>query len=87
MNNEDILKKTAAIICESIRCGPVPITRDTRATDVRGWDSLSHTMILMQLEDGFAIRLPMERVLTATTVGDLVDLIAELKPAGGTSSP
>jgi len=36
-------------------------------------------MILMQLEDGFDVRLPMDRVLRLGTVGDLVDLIRELK--------
>lgn len=78
MDSEAILKKTGQIIRETIRCASAPITRATRAMDVRGWDSLSHTMILIQLEDGFGIRLPMDRVLRLSTVGDLVDLIAEL---------
>jgi acyl carrier protein len=79
MNRADLLLETGRIIRETVGCGPVTITRETRAMDVRGWDSLSHTMILMQLEDGFGIRLPMERVLTLGSVGELIDLIAELK--------
>ncbi len=79
MANDDILKATARIIRASVSGGPGPITRDTRAMEVRGWDSLSHTVILMNLEDGFGVRLPIERVLRLNTVGDLVDLIAELK--------
>jgi len=78
MNPNELLEATARIIRETVQCGPVAITRDTRAMDVRGWDSLSHTMILMNLEDGFGVRLPMERVLGLGTVGDLV---AELKVA------
>jgi acyl carrier protein len=81
MDHESILQQTAQIIRDTVLCGPVPITRETRAMDVRGWDSLSHTMILMQLEDGFGLHLPLERVLRLATVGDLVDLIAELKSA------
>ncbi len=81
MDPEKILQQTGQIIRDTTLCGAVSITRNTRAMDVRGWDSLSHTMILMQLEDGFGIRLPMERVLRLATVGDLVDLIAELKSA------
>ena len=76
-----LLTETGRIIRDTLLCGPVPITRATRAVDVRGWDSLSHTMILMQLEDGFDVQLPMERVLGLGTVGDLVDLIGELKAA------
>jgi len=79
MTPEDILPQAARIIRDTLQCGPVPITRETQAMHVRGWDSLSHTMILMQLEDGFGVRLPMERVLGLSTVGDLVDLIAEIR--------
>jgi acyl carrier protein len=79
MTKEDILLKLGAIITDTLGCGPVPIGRETRAIDVRGWDSLSHTMILMQIEDGFGVSLPLERVLGLSKVGDLVDLLAELK--------
>ena len=79
MSADDILQQTSIIIRDTIQCGPVPISRTTRAMDVRGWDSLSHTMILMNLEDGFGVELPMDRVLRLGTVGDLVDLIGELK--------
>ncbi len=81
MNPDEILKQAARIICDTLQCGPVPIARETQAMHVRGWDSLSHTMILMQLEDGFGVRMPMDRVLRLSTVGDLVDLIADLKKA------
>lgn len=81
MHLDEILSQTARIIRDTLECGPVPIARETQAMHVRGWDSLSHTMILMQLEDGFGVRLPMERVLRLGTVGELVDLIAELKAA------
>ncbi len=84
MNQDEIFQQTAVIIRDTIHCGAVPIGRETRAMDVRGWDSLSHTMILMNLEDGFGIELPMDRVLRLETVGDLVDLIAELKGTAST---
>ena len=84
MSPDDILQRSAAIIRDTIQCGPAPISRTTRAMDVRGWDSLSHTMILMNLEDGFGIQLPMERVLRLGTVGDLVDLISEVRTTPST---
>ena len=81
MQKEHILDETGRIIRDALQCGPVAITRDTQAMDVRGWDSLAHTMILIQLEDGFNVRLPTDRVFGLNTVGDLVDLIGELKAA------
>lgn len=77
MTQDDILKKAGEIIRDTLQCGPVTITPATQAMEVRGWDSLSHTMILMQIEDGFGIRLPMERVFGLSSVGDLVALIDE----------
>lgn len=83
MNSDDILTKAGQIIRDTIGCGPVAITRATRAMDIRGWDSLSHTMVLMQLEEGFGVRLPMDRVLRLGNVGEMADLIAELLSSGG----
>lgn len=85
MNADAILIKAAQIIRDTIGCGPVEITRTTRAMDIRGWDSLSHTMVLMQLEEGFGVQLPMDRVLRLGNVGEMVDLIAELLSSGGGS--
>ena len=87
MNHEAILPQVSSIIRDVALSGPVPITRSTKAMDVRGWDSLSHTMILLQLEDCFSVRFPMERVLAAGTVGDLVDLIAELRQVPVSPTP
>ena len=79
MNSDEILQRVSAIIRDVTLSDSVTITRLTKAMDVRGWDSLSHTIILLHLEDDFSVRFPMERVLKARTVGDLVDLIAELR--------
>lgn len=77
MTPETILDQTAAIIRDVTRCGAVPINRTTKATDVRGWDSLSHTMILMRVEDRFGLTLSDDRTLRLSSMGELVDLIAE----------
>jgi acyl carrier protein len=55
------------------------IDRDTTSADVAGWDSLSHSLLLMAIEDHFGIELPLDRVYEAANVGELVDLVAELK--------
>lgn len=72
----DILSQVASIIREVSLSGPVPIARETKALDVRGWDSLSHTMVLMKIEDHFGISLPVERTLRLNNVGELVDLVS-----------
>ncbi len=77
MTHDEILARTTAVIADTLQSGPLTLTRETRAQQVRGWDSLSHTMIILALEDAFAVQLPIDRTLTLKNVGDLIDLIAE----------
>jgi len=78
MDTESTLAKIAEVIRDVTQSGPVDIGRSTQAMDVRGWDSLSYTMILMRLEEVFKVTLPMERVLQLSNVGELTDLVGEL---------
>lgn len=78
MTSEEILRRLTKVVRSTVPCGDVPLTRETRAMDVRGWDSLSHTMILVALEDEFDLTFPTERVLAVGNVGQLMDLITEL---------
>jgi acyl carrier protein len=79
MTKDDILAQVGDIIRETFRQKDVVITRETTALDVDGWDSLSHTMLLLDVETHFGARLPAERVYDLADVGELVDLIAEVK--------
>jgi len=76
MTNDDICLRMGHVIRETLKCGPVVVTRATQAGDVRGWDSLSHTMILLQIENSFGVRLPIERMYEMKNVGELVDVVA-----------
>lgn len=55
------------------------IGRETTSADVTGWDSLSHSLLLMNIEEHFGIELPLDRVYEARNVGELVDLIDEVR--------
>jgi acyl carrier protein len=79
MTKDEILAQVGDIIRETFRQKDVEITRETTALDVDGWDSLSHTMLLLDVETHFGVRLPTEKVYDLADVGELVDLIAEVK--------
>ncbi len=55
------------------------ISAATTAQDVDGWDSLSHTMLLMKIEDELGCELPLDRVYGAANVGDLIDIAADAR--------
>ena len=78
MTSDEILARINTVVSDALQSGKITLTRETKAMQVRGWDSLSHTIILIALEDAFACTLPVERTLALKNVGDLVDLIAEV---------
>jgi len=79
MTKDQILEQTAEIIRETFQQDDAEINRETTALDVDGWDSLSHTMLLLEVETHFKVRLPADRVYELANVGELVDLVAEVK--------
>lgn len=52
------------------------ITRSTSALDVEGWDSLSHSLFILAVEDEFGVDLPLDKTYEMQNIGELVDLIA-----------
>lgn len=63
-------------IANTFHCDPSSISRTTQAEDIDGWDSLTHTVLLVAIEKHFGIRLDYERVLDVEDVGGLVDFVA-----------
>jgi acyl carrier protein len=53
----------------------VSITRETTSVDINGWDSLSHSLFILGVEDEFGLDLPLDKTYELRNIGDLVDLI------------
>jgi len=51
------------------------LSAETVATEVPGWDSLSHVRVLAAVEDAFAIRFRSLEVLRLKNVGELQALV------------
>lgn len=51
------------------------VDRETTATDVPGWDSLSHVTLILTMEQRFAIRFASTEVAMLKNVGELEDMI------------
>jgi acyl carrier protein len=51
------------------------VTRSTSSADVDGWDSLSHSLFILDVEDAFGIELPLEKTFELRDIGELVDLV------------
>ncbi len=51
------------------------LNAETTASDVDGWDSLRHAELIMLLGEEFDIDVPLDKVMKAETVGDLVAIM------------
>ena len=70
------------LICRTFHCRPEQVSRATQASDIDGWDSLSHGVLLVAIERHFAITLNYADVYDAADVGTLTDHVAATAQAG-----
>ncbi|MFH1844073.1 MAG: acyl carrier protein [bacterium] len=77
MEELGLFDQIANVIRRTFNCDGVTIDRETTAFEIDGWDSLGHTMLILELESEFALRMPTSRMLFLNTVGDLEQLIEE----------
>ena len=50
------------------------------ANDVQGWDSLSHVVLILAIENRFKIKFNHKELLTLKNVGDLIKSIESKHP-------
>lgn len=80
ISETEILLRVQTVIMRTLKNAAfqTPISRETTAHHVQGWDSLSHAVLIMAVEREFAIELPLEDTLDMTNVGELVDMVSGL---------
>ena len=53
------------------------IDRETTASDVPGWDSLSHVRLVLTIEKAFEIKFIPREVSSFSNVGELSDIVEQ----------
>ena len=78
----DELKK---VLLETLQLDDWDIQHETKASEVPGWDSLSHVNVIMAVEQRFNIRFKTSEVLKLKSIGDLQRLVTAR--VGNTDTP
>lgn len=68
----------AALVAEVFKVAHGRIEPATRAVDVDGWDSVTHAMLIMTVEERYGITFPEDEIYTIPDVGALYDRTQEL---------
>ena len=69
------------VILKELKLDSWDIRPEMVASEVPGWDSLSHVRILTAIEDAFGITIKTREALRLKTIGDLQTLIASKSSA------
>lgn len=72
--SDPVLARVSEVIRETFGHESLTVMRETVAEDVPGWDSLSHTILMLSIDDAFHIVLPAG-LREFSNVGELVDAI------------
>jgi acyl carrier protein len=72
---EPTLEAVIRVIAKHFRADARGITAATTALEVRGWDSLNQTLLLLRLEQELGVRIDPRAASQAATVGELAAVV------------
>lgn len=75
MERTDVVSKLEKILEEVLEHKNFVITDELTAKDVDGWDSLSHMLIITQIEKSFNIKFKLRDLNKLNNVGALISVI------------
>jgi acyl carrier protein len=77
MDRESVSQQLNPIFQDIFDDPSLQVSDGMTASDVDGWDSLSHINLIVAVEKAFRIKLTTAEVRTLNNVGDFVTLIAK----------
>lgn len=73
METENILNQVQDIFRDILDEESLALSRETTASDVDGWDSLTHIQLIVAIEKEFKVKFSSKEILSWKNVGELLD--------------
>ena len=70
-----ILEKMTRIFRNVFNDDTIELSNDTTAKDIDSWDSLSHMLMITEVENTFSVKFKLREINKLKNVGTLVELI------------
>ena len=77
MNRSDITEKITPVFRKVLNEASREISDQLSANDVDNWDSLSHMLLISEIETVFNIKFKLKELNKMKNVGDLISIISE----------
>ena len=75
MERTEVVNRLTPIFRKVFNDESVVVTDTLTANDVAGWDSLSHMLLIAEVESGFSIKFKLKDLNKMRNVGDMIDII------------
>jgi acyl carrier protein len=75
MERKEIIGKTRDIIADVLKYAGFEWNNDLTAADIDGWDSLSHMVIITEIEEEFKVKFKLKELNKLDNLNSLIDLI------------
>ncbi|AUP77248.1 acyl carrier protein [Flavivirga eckloniae] len=75
MTREDILSKVNEAFTKILEHNNFELKDETTAHDVDGWESVTHMLIITEIENMFGIKFKLMDLMNMDNVGDLLKAI------------
>jgi acyl carrier protein len=76
MERDEIKTEIKKIFIKVLKLTHFEIKDELTANDVDGWDSLTHMIIITEVEEKFAIKFKLRDLNKLNNIGNLIDLVA-----------
>jgi len=75
MNKNEIAEAVNEIFCDVLDNDSLMLTTEMTATDVEGWDSLTHINLVTSIEKFFKVRFSLAELDDFKNVGDILETV------------
>lgn len=75
MEENEIIGKIRKILVSELKHENFEIHDGLSATDVEGWDSLSHMAIIAEIEKSFGVKFKLKELNKLNNMGNLITLL------------
>lgn len=77
MDPDLVRQRLQAIMADVFDNPSLAITDNMQASDIEGWDSLTHINLVVATEREFRIRMTVDDVRNLNNVGDLISIVSK----------